>query len=378
MSGLSELFALEKAGCYQEALDRVQQHRHGASGTSPISKFNLDLLEERLRARLFGFSKERIENANLPKGASFSAPDRAGPKLSIIMPVFNVGPYLDTCILSVRYQTYKNFELIIVDDASTDNGREIIRMHAELDNRIRVIPLDHNTPGGAGIPSNVGIRAATGAYIGFVDSDDWIGETAFETMVATAERHRADVVIGGFCTFVEHDRTCSKAYDLPEFEKIPSDRVFTARSRPEVFLLSPVPWRKLYRRAFLEENKISYPEGDYFYEDNPLHWFVLAAHGQLVKIDDIIAYHRMEREGQTMSSANYRLAAICCHMNTIGRFLQIAPICRKTSRSSTNSMTIAVIATTGSSGTRKKRTSRRFSESVWPRSWRSTNGKYPL
>ena len=327
MSGLSELFTLEKAGRYQEALERVQQHRHGAPGVSPVSRFNLDLLEERLRARLFGFSKERIENANFPKGAISSGafetscvPDRAA-KLSIVMQVFNVGPYLDACILSVRYQTYRNFELIIVDDASTDNGREILRMHAERDSRLRIISLDHNTLGGAGIPSNIGLRAATGQYIGFVDSDDWISETAFEKMVAAAERHQADVVIGGFCTFVEHDRACSGVYDLLEFGKIPSDKVFTARSRPEVFRFSPVPWRKLYRRAFLEKNEIAYPEGDYFYEDNPLHWFVLVSHGRLVKIDDVIAYHRMGREGQTMSGASYRLAAVCSHSNTIGRFL---------------------------------------------------------
>jgi glycosyltransferase involved in cell wall biosynthesis len=244
-----------------------------------------------------------------------------GPKISIVMPVFNVGPYLDACILSVRYQTYKNFELIIVDDASTDNGREIIRMHAELDNRIRVINLDHNTLGGAGIPSNIGVEAATGTYIGFVDSDDWITETAFEKMVATAERHNADVVIGGFRTFVEHSRFYSEAYDLQMFEKIPTDQVFEAKSFPEVFRTSPVPWRKLYRRSFLEDNQIAYPEGDYFYEDNPLHWFVLASHGKLVKIDDVISYHRMAREGQTMGAADFKLSAMCSHINTIGCFL---------------------------------------------------------
>ncbi|MBB5497998.1 glycosyltransferase family 2 protein [Paraburkholderia sp. MM5384-R2] len=244
-----------------------------------------------------------------------------GPKISIVMPVFNVGPYLDACILSVRYQTYSNFELIIVDDASTDNGMEIIRMHAELDSRIRVIHLDHNTLGGAGIPSNIGISAATGTYIGFVDSDDWITETAFENMVAAAERHQADVVIGGFRTFVEHSRHYSEAYDLQMFEKISTDKAFTAKSFPEVFRTSPVPWRKLYRRAFLENNQIAYPEGDYFYEDNPLHWFVLASHGTLVKVDDIISYHRMAREGQTMGAADFKLAAMCSHINTIGCFL---------------------------------------------------------
>ncbi|MBN3852509.1 glycosyltransferase family 2 protein [Paraburkholderia sp. Ac-20340] len=277
-----------------------------------FAEFNIALAEKKLEPNFQTFSQMRDTHREV---------SRLGPKISIVMPVFNVGPFLDACILSVRYQTYKNFELIIVDDASTDNGREIIRMHAELDSRIRVIHLGHNTLGGAGIPSNIGIKAATGTYIGFVDSDDWISENAFEKMVAAAERHQADIVIGGFRTFVEHSRFYSEAYDLQTFEKIPADEVFTARSCPEVFRASPVPWRKLYRRAFLESNQIAFPEGDYFYEDNPLHWFVLASHGKLVKLDDIVSYHRMAREGQTMGAADYKLAAMCSHVNTIGRFL---------------------------------------------------------
>lgn len=278
-----------------------------------FAQFNIEWAERKLK---------RSEQGGMDDRGFASGVVCHGPKISIVMPVFNVGPYLDACILSVRYQTYNNFELIIVDDSSTDNGKEIIRMHAELDSRIRVICLDHNTLGGAGIPSNIGIDAATGVYVGFVDSDDWITEKAFEKLVAAAERHQADAVIGGFRTFVEHSRSYSEAYDLQAFEKIPADEPFTAQEYPEVFRTSPVPWRKLYRRSFLEENRIRYPEGDYFYEDNPLHWFVLASHSKLVKIDEIISYHRMAREGQTMGAADYKLAAMCNHINTIGCFLR--------------------------------------------------------
>ncbi|KVC40564.1 dTDP-rhamnosyl transferase rfbG [Burkholderia diffusa] len=278
-----------------------------------FARFNIEWAERKLK---------RSEQGKAEHHGFTGAVAGHGPKISIVMPVFNVGPYLDACILSVRYQTYKNFELIIVDDSSTDNGKEIIRMHAELDSRIRVIGLDHNTLGGAGIPSNIGIDAATGVYVGFVDSDDWITETAFERMVAAAERHQADVVIGGFRTFVEQSRSYAEAYDSQAFEKIPTDEAFTAKEYPEIFRTSPVPWRKLYRRSFLEENQIRYPEGDYFYEDNPLHWFVLASHSKLVKIDEIISYHRMAREGQTMGAADYKLAAMCNHINTIGCFLR--------------------------------------------------------
>ncbi|MCV5754036.1 glycosyltransferase family 2 protein, partial [Escherichia coli] len=85
--------------------------------------------------------------------------------------------------------------------------------------------------------------------------------------------------------------------------------------------LSPVPWRKLYLTKFIKSNGIEYPEGDYFYDDNPLHWFVLSSAERVVMVDHIISYHRMAREGQTMSSALYKLAALASHLNTISNFL---------------------------------------------------------
>ncbi|RAG64905.1 glycosyltransferase family 2 protein, partial [Burkholderia multivorans] len=135
------------------------------------------------------------------------------PALSVVMPVFNVAPFLDTAIRSVLTQDFQDFELIIVDDASTDGGRQVIEMHRSLDDRIKVIALDHNTLGGAGVPSNLGIRAARGKYIGFVDSDDWVTKPAFAKMVELAETHDAELVVGDFRTFDENDRTGSEAYD---------------------------------------------------------------------------------------------------------------------------------------------------------------------
>lgn len=237
------------------------------------------------------------------------------------MPVYNVGPYLDACLLSVRYQSFTDFELIVINDASEDNSLEIIEMHAALDKRIQIINIEYNTLGGAGIPSNIGLEMATGKYIGFVDSDDWVTETAFESLVAAAEVNKADIVIGDFCTFIEKNRNYSFAYDLNYFNEIPNNCVFNSNEYPQVFRLSPVPWRKLYRHTFLEKNNIRYPEGDFFYEDNPLHWLVLCSNPKIVKINKIISYHRMERENQTMSAGNYRLGAMCTHLNTIGRFL---------------------------------------------------------
>ncbi|XP_058809770.1 uncharacterized glycosyltransferase RBE_0706-like [Phymastichus coffea] len=211
------------------------------------------------------------------------------PLVSVVMPVFNVAPYLDASIMSVLNQSYENIELIIVNDASTDNSINIIRMYEDQDDRIKVINLEFNTLGGAGIPSNVGIDAALGEYIAFADSDDILDRLAIEKMVETALAQSAEIA-------------------------------FNPVDVPGVFDVSPVPWRKLYKQSFLNEHNIRYPEGDYFYEDNPLHWMVLSQASSVVMLDYVVALHRMERVGQTMGSDNYKMSAMFCHMNTVKKY----------------------------------------------------------
>ena len=246
-------------------------------------------------------------------------------KISVVMPVFNVAPYLDACILSVRNQSYKNLEIIIVNDASTDNGLDIIRMHESLDDRIIVIDLEYNTLGGAGIPSNIGMDKASGKYIAFADSDDILDADAIEKMYFLAESTVSDLIIADFCNFSEDDRKVVKAYDKDKWHGLPLNKPFSPQDYPSVFRLSPVPWRKMYRRDFLNKNSIYFPEGDYFFEDNPLHWFAISQAGSIALLDHVVAFHRMGREGQTMSSGAYKLSALLSHINTIRRIIKDKP-----------------------------------------------------
>ena len=111
--------------------------------------------------------------------------------LSIIMPVYNTGGYLEPTVNSVLAQTYRNFELILVDDGSTDGSGEVCDRLAAEDSRIRVI---HKENGGVASARNVGLAAAQGEYIGWVDSDDLISPIMFEVMIGLAEKHGADIV----------------------------------------------------------------------------------------------------------------------------------------------------------------------------------------
>lgn len=243
------------------------------------------------------------------------------PTVSVIMPVYNVEPYLDTAISSVLEQDFSDLELILIDDASTDNGRKILAKYWRKDPRVRVFGLDHNTLGGAGVPSNIGIRAARGEFIAFADSDDYVTQTGLARMVALAEEHEAEVVIGDFLNFSDKATEGERAYDHAAWNEFPLDTPISAFTHPDLFRLSPVPWRKLYRRDFMQANGILYPEGDYFYEDNPLHWFVLSRAQRVVACNEVISYHRQEREGQTMGAHAYKLGAFVSHANTVLNFI---------------------------------------------------------
>lgn len=111
-------------------------------------------------------------------------------KVSVIIPVYNVEPYIRKCLDSVINQTYRNLEIICIDDGSTDSSGEICDEYAENDRRIRVF---HKHNGGVGSARNVGLNNLTGDYVGFVDPDDWIEADMYETLLTAALNNNADI-----------------------------------------------------------------------------------------------------------------------------------------------------------------------------------------
>ena len=112
------------------------------------------------------------------------------PLISIIIPVYNVAPFLSQCIQSVLDQTYTHLEVIIVDDGSTDESPAICDKFAKLDTRIKVI---HKKNGGLSDARNAGLDIASGDFIGFVDSDDWIENDMYETLYNLLNKYQADI-----------------------------------------------------------------------------------------------------------------------------------------------------------------------------------------
>ena len=117
------------------------------------------------------------------------------PKVSIIVPVYNVEKYLDRCMSSLLNQTLKDIEIIMVDDESPDNCPQLCDEYARKDERVKVI---HKKNGGLGLARNSGLEIATGEYVAFVDSDDFVDINMYQELYSTADSYDSDIVYCGF------------------------------------------------------------------------------------------------------------------------------------------------------------------------------------
>lgn len=143
------------------------------------------------------------------------------PLISIIIPVYNVEAYLDNCISSILAQTYTNWELLLLDDGSTDNSKVICDNYADRDNRIKVF---HKPNTGVSNTRNLGIANAKGDYVTFVDSDDFIESSTLQMYIDAIRKHKVDIVkVGYFHEFVNErtdivslpeDKICQTPYEM--------------------------------------------------------------------------------------------------------------------------------------------------------------------
>jgi len=133
------------------------------------------------------------------------------PKISVIIPVYNVDKYIQKCITSIISQSFKNFELIIVNDGSSDNSEEICREYTLMDTRIRYYRLNH---GGSDLAVKFGISKSSGDYVAFVDGDDWVDESYLEVMYLKIEKFKCDLVVTGMISELPDSREKLKMFNV--------------------------------------------------------------------------------------------------------------------------------------------------------------------
>ncbi len=177
------------------------------------------------------------------------------PKVSIIVPVYNTEKYLSKCLMSLSQQTLKDIEIIIVNDGSTDNSLFVISEFAKEDCRIKVMSQKNKLQGAA---RNNGTKIATGEYIGFVDSDDWIDNDYYEKLYAAAKKYDSDIALATSVR-IGHGRTKKRLnITKEEFVRGVQEKFDICR-----LAKNPCPTNKIYKREMLIKNNLKWPEGCY-------------------------------------------------------------------------------------------------------------------
>lgn len=190
------------------------------------------------------------------------------PKISVIVPMYNAEKYIRQCLVSVLASKFADYEVIVVDDCSTDKSvAEVEKILPHFDGRLKIISTEKNS-GGAGVPRNLGMKSAAGKYVTFIDSDDMILPTALENFFEVAEEYQADVIHTEKFFVFSGDNF--KREDLKLQSGEPAESL-TAEIFAETKNLEEkiqryiegkffyVTWSKFYRRDFLLENKIEFP-----------------------------------------------------------------------------------------------------------------------
>lgn len=218
------------------------------------------------------------------------------PKISVIVPVYNVEQYLSRCIDSILAQTFTDFELLLIDDGSTDNSGKICDKHAEKDNRIRVF---HKENGGVSSARNKGLKEAKGKWVTFVDSDDWLSTKSLENYFKC--NPSKDTL------YIQQAKTVKG--DVSEYwpSKFPRTHVCLSSTSLDYSLLNAIliygtPWGKLFNMEIIKDNKLIFDEHISLHEDHCFYFDYIRFVKNLFLIDDIGYYYWIEEKRFSLSA----------------------------------------------------------------------------
>lgn len=213
------------------------------------------------------------------------------PKLSIIVPVYKVEPYIHKCVDSILYQTFTDFELILVDDGSPDNCGKICDEYAQKDEHVRVI---HKKNGGLSDARNFGLEVAVGEYISFIDSDDWVDKNIYTESLDYMKKNDLDIV----CFDVTEVRS-SKTLVRHKFE---SDKVFEAEDGLYKILVDEIDnsaCNKIFKRSIWKD--VRFPVGRRF-EDVATTYKVFSNASKIGYMKKAYYYY-LKREGSIIATS---------------------------------------------------------------------------
>lgn len=227
------------------------------------------------------------------------------PLISVIVPVYNVEKYLDKCVSSIVDQTYKNLEIILVDDGSPDNCPAMCDAWAERDSRIRVI---HKENGGSAQARNVALEVSRGDYIAFADSDDMMNRNMLTVLQKIAADQNADIVECGFS--IDQKEVLDQAFNV--FVETVYDSQMAMVEHLDDIIFRQVIWNKLYKAKTVE--KIKFVEGKVI-DDEFWTYRAIGNATKLVRIENKLYFYRQQDDSVMHQSYSLkRLVTIEAHI----------------------------------------------------------------
>ena len=225
------------------------------------------------------------------------------PKVSVIVPIYNVEKYLEKCINSLLSQTLEDIQIILVNDGSKDNSGNIAREY-EKNNKNRIIYVEKEN-GGLSDARNYGLKYATGDFIAFLDSDDYIEKNAYEKMYNKAIEENADYV------------ECDFIWEFPN--KIRVDKQYPYKNKKEMLsFVRVVAWNKLIKSQLITDNNLEFPKG-LRYEDVEFTYKLIPFVNKFAYVDKPFI-HYVQREGSIANVQNERTAEIFTVLDNVIEF----------------------------------------------------------
>jgi len=242
------------------------------------------------------------------------------PRLTVLVPIYNVERYLDECLASLAAQTFTDFEVICVNDGSTDGSRDIIQTYLDADPRFRVIDKPNS---GYGASMNRGLAEARGDYVTILESDDWLDPDAYEVLMGLATAHAAEVVRANFFFYWSQPHPKDQVCDL--ITPSMCDRVVNPQREHDIFFIKSAIWSAVYRRDFLEANDIAFLETPgASYQDTGFNFKVWIAATRAWFVHQAYLHYRQDNEQSSVNSPA-KVYSICAEHAEIARYLAARP-----------------------------------------------------
>lgn len=243
------------------------------------------------------------------------------PKVSVVVPVYNVEEYLAECIESIIGQTLQSIEIIIVNDGSTDSSLSIAKSYAEKDSRIEIIDKENR---GYGHSMNRGFEKARGEYIGIVESDDCARPQMFQKLYEQAKASDADVVRSNYYA-MSNEGTRFNLIDVLNLAAAPYYTAFNPQDYPDILRGSPAIWTGIYKKSFIQDSGISFLETPgASYQDTGFMLKALTTAERVVLMREAFLNYRVDNANSSVKSGA-KAFCVCDEYSSFEKFLSLSP-----------------------------------------------------